>query len=118
VQPSPEARSHSAVSVRRPDETRGRVVRIAWDGNTPVCFGDDELSGFADHEPVFVDVGTGDHTLLEEFAAEVRVLDPALVSDVVLHQLVDHVSLGAAPEEVGEALAELRRRRIVGLEPS
>lgn len=92
-------------------------MRVSWDGNTPVCFGDRELSDLADGEPVFVDLGTGDHALLEEFAAKVRVLDPAQASEVRIEELVDHVSLGADPDAVHHALAALRRRRIVALQP-
>jgi hypothetical protein len=48
----------------------------------------------------------------------VRVLDPVRVPDHVLTELVDHVSLGSTPAEVAEALAGLRRRRLLALEPS
>ena len=33
----------------------GRIVRVAWDGDRAVCFGDGPLADFADGEHVFVD---------------------------------------------------------------
>jgi hypothetical protein len=103
--------------VRRPREDRGRVVRVAWDGDTPVCFGDGPMADFADGEHVFVDVGTGNSTLLDEFAAQVRELAPELVADELILELVDHISLGHTPEEIAESFARLRGRRILALQP-
>jgi hypothetical protein len=91
------------------------VVRVAWDGDTAVCFGDGPLADFADGEYVFVTVGTGSGTLEHEFAARLRDLEPDLVTDGLLLELVDHVSLGVTVEEVEESLARLRQRRLVAL---
>ncbi len=90
-------------------------MRVAWDGDTAVCFGDGPLADFADGEHVFVDVGTGSGTLQHEFAARLRDLAPELVSNELLLELVDHVSLGRTVEEVEESLARLRQRRLVAL---
>jgi hypothetical protein len=82
-----------------------------------VCFGDGPLADLADREHVFVDVGTGDGALHEEFAAQVRELDPELVADQLIVELVDHVSLGHTLNEVQVSLAGLRERRLLALEP-
>jgi hypothetical protein len=82
-----------------------------------VCFGDGPLTDLADREHVFVDVGTGDGVLQEEFAARVRELDAERVADELILELVDHVSLGSTVEDVRASLAGLRKRRLVGLEP-
>jgi hypothetical protein len=115
VRPSAFDRTHSSVWVRRPSERRGRVVRVAWDGDTAVCFGDGPLADFADRDHVFVDVGTGSGTLEHEFAARLRDLVPELVADELLLDLVDHVSLGLTVEEVEESLDRMRQRRLVAL---
>jgi hypothetical protein len=115
MRPSAIDRAHRAAWVRRPSESRGRVVRIAWDGDTAVCFGDGPLADFADGEHVFVAVGTRSGALEHEFAARLRDLDPELVPDEVLLELVDHVPLGSTIEEVEESLAHVRRRRLVAL---
>ena len=117
MHPSATDKSHRAVRVRRPGESRGRVVRVSWDGDRPVCFGDGPLADIADRERVFVDVGTGDHTLVDEFAARVTELAPELVSDEVILDLVDHVALGRTLEEVQESLSRYRQRRLLALNP-
>jgi CRP-like cAMP-binding protein len=60
-------------------------VRVVWIGDAPTCFGDEELSTFADREHVFVDVGTGDH--LDETGDDheevaLRVTGPVLVEEL------------------------------------
>jgi hypothetical protein len=115
VIPSAIDRARSSVWVRRPAERRGRLVRVAWDGDTAVCFGDGRLADLGDREYVFVDVGTGSGTLQHEFAARLRDLVPELVSDELLLVLVDHVSLGLTVEEVEKSLARMRQRRLVAL---
>ena len=90
-------------------------MRVTWDGDTAVCFGDGPLADFADREHVFVDVGTGSGTLQHEFAARVRDLVPDLVGNELLLELVDHVSLGTTFAEVEQSLARLRQRRLVAL---
>lgn len=115
--PSPEDRTHRAVWVRRPRENRGRVVRVTWDGDSPVCFGDGPLADLADREHVFVDVGTGNGTMEDEFAARVSELLPELVADQLILDLVDYVSLGRTLEEVQAALARFRQRRLLALNP-
>ena len=117
VHPSIEARAHSAVWVRRPREVRGRIVRVSWDGDTAVSFGDGPLADLADREHVFVDVGTGEGALRDEFAARLRELDAARVADELILELAGHVSLGRTLEEVQSSLAGLRKRRLVALEP-
>ena len=117
MHPSPADKSHRAVWVRRPRESRGRVVRVTWDGDRPVCFGDGPLADIADREHVFVDVGTGDHTLVDEFAARVTELAPDLVADEVILDLVDYVTLGRTVEEVQESLRRYRQRRLLALNP-
>jgi hypothetical protein len=103
--------------VRRPDEEHGRVVRVTWVGNTPLCFGDGSLADLEDRERVFVDVGTGTGTLQNEFAARVRVLASAVVPDDAILELLEHVSLGHTPDEVSAALARHRERRVLALDP-
>ncbi len=113
--PSAIDRAHSAVWVRRPSELRGRVVRVAWDGDAAVCFGDGALADLADGEHCFVAVGTGGGTMEHEFAARLRDLRPELVSDELLLELLDHVPLGPTVVEVEAALAHQRQRRLVVL---
>jgi hypothetical protein len=88
---------------------------VVWDGDTAVSFGDGALADLADGEYCFVAVGTGGATMEHEFAARLRDLRPELVSDQLLLELLDHVPLGSTVDEVEQALAHQRQRRLVAL---
>jgi hypothetical protein len=111
------ARAHTAARIHRHGDDRVRVVRIAWDGDDAVCFGDGPCGDLRHRDHVFVHICNANGSIEYEFAATVREISADAVTAEGFEALVEHVPLGRSLAEVEQAMATLRRRRLLALTP-
>jgi hypothetical protein len=109
------ARAHRAARIHRHGDVRVRIVRVAWERDDAVCFGDGPCRDLRHRDHVFVHICNANGSIEYEFAATVREITADAVSAEGFEALVEHIPLGRTLVEVEQAMAVIRSRRLLAL---